>query len=113
IGDDFVDREFGSGCVKITPAHDFTDNEVGQRHGLPQLNIFTPEAKLNDSVPEHLRNLPRDEARKQVLAELEAAGLLERIDKHKLMVPRGDRSGAILEPLLTDQWYVRIAPLAQ
>ncbi|HMA11289.1 MAG TPA: valine--tRNA ligase, partial [Steroidobacteraceae bacterium] len=112
IGDDFVDREFGSGVVKITPAHDFTDNDVGARHGLPQINIFTPEARLNDNVPQRLRGLPREEARKVVLAELEAAGLIERIDRHKLMVPRGDRSGAVLEPLLTDQWYVRIEPLA-
>ncbi len=113
IGDDFVDREFGSGCVKITPAHDFTDYEVGQRHQLPMLNILTPDAKLNEIVPAHLQGLDRSVAREQVLAELEAQGLLERIDKHKLMVPRGDRSGAILEPLLTDQWYVRIEPLAQ
>jgi valyl-tRNA synthetase len=112
IGDDFVDREFGSGCVKITPAHDFTDNEVGQRHNLPQLNIFKPDATLNENVPARLRGLSREKAREQVLAELAAAELLERTDKHKLMVPRGDRSGAILEPLLTDQWYVRIAPLA-
>ncbi|MEO6079932.1 MAG: valine--tRNA ligase [Steroidobacteraceae bacterium] len=113
IADDFVDREFGSGCVKITPAHDFTDNEVGQRHNLPLINIFTPDARLSDDVPERLRGLPRDQARERMLAELESAGLIERIDKHKLMVPRGDRSGAILEPLLTDQWYVRIAPLAE
>jgi valyl-tRNA synthetase len=113
IADDFVDREFGSGCVKITPAHDFTDNEVGQRHNLPQINIFTLDARLNDDVPERLRGLPREKAREQVLAELESAGLVERIDKHKLMVPRGDRTGAILEPMLTDQWYVRIAPLAE
>jgi valyl-tRNA synthetase len=113
IADDFVDREFGSGCVKITPAHDFTDNEVGQRHDLPQISIFTLDARLNDAVPERLRGLPREKAREAVLAELESAGLIERIDKHRLMVPRGDRSGAILEPLLTDQWYVRIAPLAQ
>ena len=112
IGDDFVDREFGSGCVKITPAHDFTDYDVGQRHQLPMLNILTPDAKLNDNVPAHLRGLDRSVARERVLAELEAAGLLERIDKHKLMVPRGDRSGAVLEPFLTDQWYVRIEPLA-
>jgi valyl-tRNA synthetase len=112
IADDFVDREFGSGCVKITPAHDFTDNEVGQRHNLPQINIFTPDAKLNENAPEKLRGLTREQARERVLAELEALDLIERIDKHKLMVPRGDRSGAILEPLLTDQWYVRIAPLA-
>ena len=113
IGDEFVDREFGSGCVKITPAHDFTDNEVGQRHGLPLINIFTPEARLNDSVPPHLRGLSREDARRRVLEELDAAGLIERIDRHKLMVPRGDRSGAVLEPLLTDQWYVRIGPLAK
>ena len=113
IADDFVEREFGSGVVKITPAHDFTDNEVGARHGLPQINIFTPDARLNENVPARLRDLPREEARKVVLAEMDAAGLLERIDKHKLMVPRGDRSGAILEPLLTDQWYVRIEPLAK
>jgi valyl-tRNA synthetase len=112
IGDDFVDREFGSGVVKITPAHDFTDNEVGARHGLALINIFTPEARLNDNVPARLVGLPREEARKLVLAEMDAAGLIERIDRHKLMVPRGDRSGAILEPLLTDQWYVRIEPLA-
>ena len=112
IGDDFVDREFGSGCVKITPAHDFTDYDVGQRHNLPMLNILTPDARLNDDVPGHLRGLDRVAARTQVLAELDAAGLLDHIDKHKLMVPRGDRSGAILEPLLTDQWYVRIEPLA-
>ncbi|MEO6185430.1 MAG: valine--tRNA ligase, partial [Steroidobacteraceae bacterium] len=113
IADDFVDREFGSGSVKITPAHDFTDNEVGQRHNLPLINIFTPDAKLNENVPEALRGLTREQARERVLADLEALELIERIDKHKLTVPRGDRSGAILEPLLTDQWYVRIAPLAE
>jgi valyl-tRNA synthetase len=112
IADSFVDREFGSGCVKITPAHDFTDNDVGQRHKLEPINIFTLDARLNDSVPERLRGLSREQARTSVLAELEAAGLIEQIDKHKLMVPRGDRSNAILEPLLTDQWYVRIEPLA-
>jgi valyl-tRNA synthetase len=113
IADEFVDREFGSGCVKITPAHDFTDNEVGARHGLPQVNIFTPTAHLNENVPAGLRGLPREQAREQVVAALESAGLIERIDKHRLTVPRGDRSGAILEPLLTDQWYVRIEPLAK
>jgi valyl-tRNA synthetase len=112
IADDFVERDFGSGCVKITPAHDFTDNEVGQRHNLPLINIFTPEARLNDNVPAQLRGLSREQGREKVLAELTAAGLVDHVDKHRLMVPRGDRSGAILEPLLTDQWYVRIAPLA-
>ncbi|MEY3465220.1 MAG: hypothetical protein RL603_818 [Pseudomonadota bacterium] len=112
IADDYVDPEFGSGCVKITPAHDFNDYEVGARHGLAQINVFTPDAKLNDAAPAHLRGLDRFEARKRIVEELEAAGLIERIDKHKLMVPRGDRSGSVIEPYLTDQWYVKIAPLA-
>jgi valyl-tRNA synthetase len=112
IADAFVDPAFGSGCVKITPAHDFNDYEVGRRHHLPQINIFTPRATLADSVPERFRGLDRFEARKRLLAELEAAGLIERIEKHRLVVPRGDRSGAVLEPYLTDQWYVKIAQLA-
>jgi valyl-tRNA synthetase len=112
IADAYVDASFGTGCVKITPAHDFNDYEIGQRHGLPQINILTPRAALNDNVPERFRGLDRFEGRKRVLAELEAAGLLEKVEKHRLMVPRGDRSGAVLEPFLTDQWYVRIAPLA-
>ncbi len=112
IADSYVDAAFGSGCVKITPGHDFNDYEIGLRHGLAQINIFTPRAELNDNVPERLRGLDRFEARKRVVAELEAAGLLERVEKHRMTVPRGDRSGAILEPYLTDQWYVKIAPLA-
>jgi valyl-tRNA synthetase len=112
IADHFVDPAFGSGCVKITPAHDFNDYEIGLRHKLPQINIFTPSAALNAEVPERFRGLDRFEARKRVVAELEAAGLLERVEKHRLVVPRGDRSGAVLEPYLTDQWYVKIAPLA-
>jgi valyl-tRNA synthetase len=112
IADAYVDAAFGSGCVKITPAHDFNDYEIGLRHGLEPINILTPHATLNDSVPQRFRGLDRFEARKRVLAELESAGLLEKTEKHKLMVPRGDRSGAVLEPYLTDQWYVRIAPLA-
>ena len=113
IADAYVDPEFGSGVVKITPAHDFNDYDIGLRHGLPQINIFTPRAELNDNVPQRFRGLDRFEARKRVVAELEAAGLLERIEKHRLKVPRGDRTGAVLEPYLTDQWYVKIAPLAQ
>jgi len=113
IADEYVDPEFGSGVVKITPAHDFNDYEVGLRHGLPLVNIFTPRATLADTVPERFRGLDRFEARKRVLAELEAAGLIERIEKHRYTIPRGDRSGAVLEPYLTDQWYVKIAPLAQ
>ena len=112
IADAYVDATFGSGCVKITPAHDFNDYEIGLRHGLEQINIFTPRAALNDNVPVRFRGLDRFEARKRVVAELEAAGLVGKVEKHRLMVPRGDRSGAVLEPLLTDQWYVRIAPLA-
>ena len=113
IADDYVDPEFGSGCVKITPAHDFNDYEVGSRHGLEQINVFTPDARFNENVPDRLRGLDRLEARQRVLAELESQGLIERIDKHKLMVPRGDRSGSVIEPYLTDQWYVKIAPLAE
>ena len=112
IADAYVDAAFGSGCVKITPAHDFNDYEIGLRHNLPQINIFTPAAALNDNVPPRFRGLDRFVARERIVAELAAAGLLERIEKHRLMIPRGDRSGAILEPYLTDQWYVKIAPLA-
>ncbi|HYX75433.1 MAG TPA: valine--tRNA ligase [Steroidobacteraceae bacterium] len=113
IADEYVDPEFGSGVVKITPAHDFDDYELGLRHGLPLINIFTPRATLADTVPERFRGLDRFEARKRVVTELTAAGLIERIEKHRSVIPRGDRSGAVLEPYLTDQWYVKIAPLAQ
>ncbi len=112
IADSYVDAAFGSGAVKITPAHDFNDYEMGQRHSLPQINIFTPDAKLNENAPERFRGLDRFVARKQIVAELEAAGLIEKIEPHKLKVPRGDRTGAVIEPYLTDQWYVKIAPLA-
>jgi valyl-tRNA synthetase len=112
IADSYVDAAFGSGCVKITPAHDFNDYEIGLRHNLPQINIFTPSAALNENVPLRFRGLDRFVARERVVAELTAAGLVERIEKHRLMIPRGDRSGAVLEPYLTDQWYVKIAPLA-
>jgi valyl-tRNA synthetase len=112
IADEYCDPAFGSGCVKITPAHDFNDYEIGKRHGLPLLNILTADAALNDEVPEAYRGLDRFEARRRVVADLDAAGLLEKTEPHTLPVPRGDRSGAVLEPWLTDQWYVRIAPLA-
>jgi valyl-tRNA synthetase len=113
IGDAYVDREFGSGCVKITPAHDFNDYEVGQRHGLPLINIMNPDASLNDEVPAAYRGLDRAAARMRILADLGELGLVERVEPHKLTVPRGDRSNAILEPLLTDQWFVDIKPLAE
>ena len=113
IADDYVDTAFGSGCVKITPAHDFNDYEIGKRHNLPQINIFTPQARVNDNAPARFVGLDRYEARKRIVAELEQAGLLARVDRHRHIVPRGDRSGAVLEPYLTDQWYVKVAPLAE
>ncbi|MGC1522930.1 MAG: valine--tRNA ligase [Steroidobacteraceae bacterium] len=113
IADTYVDPKFGSGCVKITPAHDFNDYEVGQRHGLPLISIMNPDASLNDEVPTAYRGLDRILARARILADLEAQGLIERVEPHKLTVPRGDRSGAVLEPLLTDQWFVDIKPLAK
>ncbi|HVR81705.1 MAG TPA: valine--tRNA ligase [Luteimonas sp.] len=108
IADDYVDREFGTGVVKVTPAHDFNDYAVGQRHQLPLINIFTPDAATNDSVPEKYRGLDRYDARKVVLADLEAAGLLVETRPHKLQVPRGDRTGQVIEPYLTDQWFVKM-----
>jgi valyl-tRNA synthetase len=113
IADEYVDPAFGSGCVKITPAHDFNDYEIGRRHGLALINLFTADAVLSDAAPAAYRGLDRFEARKRVVADLEAAGLLEKTDPHTLPIPRGDRSGAVLEPWLTDQWYVRVAPLAE
>jgi len=113
IADDYVDREFGTGCVKITPAHDFNDYAIGQRHDLPLINIFTAEATINDNAPEAYRGLDRYEARRRVLADLEAAGLLVETKPHTLMVPRGDRSGQVIEPWLTQQWFVRMDGLAK
>jgi valyl-tRNA synthetase len=113
IGDAYVDPAFGSGCVKITPAHDFNDYEVGARHGLAVINVLTPEASLNDAAPAAYRGLDRFAARAAIVADLAALGLVERIEPHKLMVPRGDRTHAVLEPLLTDQWFVDIKPLAE
>ncbi len=130
IADEHADPEFGTGCVKITPAHDFNDNEVWQRHrdevqiseqahgGL--INIFTVDAAIRDNaedegelIPSAYIGMDRYAARKQIVADLEAQGLLEKVVDHKLMVPRGDRSGTVIEPFLTDQWYVKIAPLAK
>jgi valyl-tRNA synthetase len=112
IADAYVDPTFGSGCVKITPAHDFNDYEMAQRHDLPMINIMTFDASLNENVPNKYRGLDRAVARQTILADLDALGLIERIEPHKLTVPRGDRSNAVLEPLLTDQWFVDIKPLA-
>ncbi|NOY16329.1 MAG: valine--tRNA ligase [Gammaproteobacteria bacterium] len=144
IADDYVDPEFGTGCVKITPAHDFNDYAIGQRHDLPLINIFTPDAKIKDSplddfdfghkpvdsngvqladrelvgsavvesIPIKYQGMDRFEAREQIVQDLDSQNLLEKIDDHKLMVPRSDRSHSIIEPYLTDQWYVKVAPLA-
>ena len=113
IADDHVDPDFGTGCVKITPAHDFNDYEMGLRHNLPLLNIFTIDAAINDDSPAAYRGMDRYAARRQIVKDLEALGLMEKIEDHTLVVPRGDRSDAVIEPYLTDQWYVSIAPLAE
>ena len=130
IADEYVDPEFGTGCVKITPAHDFNDYEVWTRHrntsviqALPHgglINILTVDAAIrcntadeDNLIPRKYEGLDRFEARKQMVADIDAAGLLEKIVDHKLMVPRGDRTNSVIEPLLTDQWYVKVAPLAE
>jgi valyl-tRNA synthetase len=113
IADDYVDREFGTGCLKITPAHDFNDYEVGRRHGLPLINIFDDDAAISNQAPTAYRGMDRFEARRQLVADLEAAGLLEKVEDHTLKVPRGDRSGVVIEPYLTDQWYVDARELAK
>ncbi|MDH3532066.1 MAG: valine--tRNA ligase, partial [Gammaproteobacteria bacterium] len=112
IADDYVETEFGTGCVKITPAHDFNDYEIGQRHGLAMYNIFTDDGALNDEVPVAYRGLDRFVARAAIVKEFEALGLLDKIEDYVVKIPRGDRSHAIVEPYLTDQWYVKIQPLA-
>ncbi|SAK40994.1 valine--tRNA ligase [Caballeronia ptereochthonis] len=109
IADEYVDREFGTGVVKVTPAHDFNDYAVGQRHKLPQIEILTLDAKINDNAPEKYRGMDRFDARKQVVKDLEALGLLESVKPHKLMVPRGDRTQVVIEPMLTDQWFVAMS----
>lgn len=113
IADDYVDPEFGTGCVKITPAHDYNDYEVGKRHDLPLINILTNDAAINENGPTAYQGMDRFEARKQIVADLDTAGLLEKIEPHKLKVPRGDRSGVVIEPYLTNQWYVAIEELAK
>lgn len=109
IADDYVDLEFGTGVVKVTPAHDFNDYQVGQRHGLELINILTLDAKINDVAPAQYQGLDRFEARKQIVADLEAQGLLEKVEPHKLKVPRGDRTKTVIEPMLTDQWFVAMS----
>ena len=112
IADEYVDPEFGTGCVKITPAHDFNDYEVGKRHNLEIINIFTDDALVNENAPETYQGMDRFEARASIVDQLETLGLLERIEAHKLKIPRGDRSGVVIEPYLTHQWYLAIESLA-
>ena len=109
IADSYVDKAFGTGCVKITPAHDFNDYAVGQRHQLDLLSILTLDAKINEHAPAVYQGLDRFAARKQIVADLDAQGLLAEVKPHKLMVPRGDRTGAVIEPMLTDQWFVAMS----
>ncbi|MCH9672726.1 MAG: valine--tRNA ligase [Gammaproteobacteria bacterium] len=113
IADDYVEREFGSGCVKITPAHDFNDAAVGARHDLEIINVFTEDAAINDNAPAAYRGMDRYDARKRIIEDLTSLDLVERIEPHRLMVPRGDRTQSVIEPLLTDQWFVRAQPLAE
>lgn len=109
IGDEHVDREFGTGVVKVTPAHDFNDYTVGKRHQLEQICILTLDARINENAPQPYRGLDRFEARKQIVQDLEQAGLLEKVEPHTLKVPRGDRTGVVIEPMLTDQWFVAMS----
>lgn len=112
IADDYVDMDFGTGCLKITPAHDFNDYDVGKRHDLPLINIFTDDAAMGGNAPEAYRGVDRFEARTRIVADLDALGLLDKVDDHTLKVPRGDRSGVVIEPYLTDQWYVDAKKMA-
>ncbi len=109
IADSYVDKEFGTGVVKVTPAHDFNDWQVGHRHGFAPIGILTLDARINEHGPEKYRGMDRFEARKLIVADLEAQGLLDSVKPHKLVVPRGDRTGVIIEPMLTDQWFVAMS----
>ncbi|RUR10964.1 valine--tRNA ligase [Legionella sp. km772] len=113
IADDYVDKEFGSGCVKITPAHDFNDHEVGKRHNLPAISILTKKATINKNAPVKYQGMDRFVAREQIIKDLQEANFLVKTDPHQLKVPRGEKSNVIIEPLLTDQWYVKTKPLAE
>ena len=109
IADEYVDKDFGTGVVKVTPAHDFNDYAVGQRHKLEMISILTLDAKINDHAPKEYRGLDRFAARKQIVADLEQSGVFEKVEKHKLKVPRCDRTGVVIEPMLTDQWFVAMS----
>jgi valyl-tRNA synthetase len=109
IADAYVDPAFGTGCVKITPGHDFNDYAIGLRHGLPMVSVLTLDAKINENGPPAYAGLDRFEARSRIVADLQAQGLLEKTDRHLLKVPRGDRTGTVIEPMLTDQWFVAMS----
>jgi len=109
IADDYVDKDFGTGVVKVTPAHDFNDYAVGLRHQLEMINILTLDAKINEQAPKKYQGLDRFAARKLIVADLEGLGLLEKVQPHTLMVPRGDRTKSVIEPMLTDQWFVAMS----
>ncbi len=113
VTDPYPDPEFGTGCVKITPAHDFNDYQVGQRHDIEIINLFNDDASMNDNAPERYRGMDRFEARRAIIVDLEKEGFLEKIEDHVLQRPYGDRSGTVIEPYLTDQWYVSVKPLAE
>ncbi len=113
IADDYVDVKFGTGCVKITPAHDFNDYDIGKRHNLPMISIMTLDGNINDNAPQKYRGMERFAARKQIIADLESLGLLVEVKPHKLMVPRGDRTNVVIEPMLTDQWFMSMEGLAK
>jgi valyl-tRNA synthetase len=113
IADDYVDQEFGTGCVKITPAHDFNDYEIGKRHDLQMINVLDDNAAMNENVPAAYQGMDRYVCRKQVVSDLDALGLLDKIDDHTLQLPIGDRSGVVVEPYLTDQWYVDAKSMAK
>ena len=113
VADEAVDPEFGTGCVKVTPAHDFTDYEIGRRNGLPAINVLTARARISDAAPAAFAGLDRFDARKAVVEALREQGALAGVTRHRHAIPRGDRSQAVLEPFLTDQWYVRAATLAE
>lgn len=113
IADSDVLQEFGTGCVKITPAHDFTDYAIGKRHQLDMINIFTIDAKLNENAPEKYQGMDRFEARKIIVDDLQKAGFMEKIEPYKVTIPRGERSNSVIEPYLTDQWFVKTKPLAE
>ena len=113
IADEYSDPEKGSGAVKITPAHDFNDFEVGRRNGLEMINIFDRDARLNETVPKIYQGMDRFEARKKIIADMSSLGLLEKIEDNEMTVPYGDRSGVVIEPWLTDQWFVDAKTLAK